>query len=762
MNRVTSLGLLFLGLFAVNKLFAQTPQLLQNNLKVVVDGDTLLSPWGGGMNAPQFSSIDYDKDGKMDLLVFDREDNSFSTYLNVGSPGNRAFAYAPYYEEKLIECDCENFALAVDYNCDGKKDIICSNVFSYFSAYKQVEKNGEIFFVSDYVDLQTTLLNGFKVPILPLRTDIPAITDLDDDGDIDILTWKLGFNFIEYHRNYAMEDLGRCDTFVLREETGCFGHFFESGGDNSLLLHDTTTLCPLGNFSPRNECTGLQRRSASNGIPVNDGRHVGSSTLAIDIDGDDIKDLLIGDVSFNNIVMAHNCGRLDYAYMDSVDDEFPAYDKPINMGLFPATFYVDVDNDNVRDLIVATNDLLRGENKYSTQLYLNAGLDNYPDFKYKGRAFIQQDNLDQGAATAPVFFDHNDDGLLDLLVGDGGIYDTLSKQNDYRLVLYENVGNHDVPVFKLVDNDYLGFGTATVSGARLTPAVGDLNGDNDMDLLVGTAEGKIMYFENTAGPGNVAQFSLANSSFDTIDVGGNAAPFLWDIDNDLDLDLFVGNLKGQISYYENTGSASAFSFTLVTREYGFIQIKDEYGGSNIGNAKPFIVDYDNDNEPEMLVGTYLGEVEIFENLDKALSDTLQVSSKLFGYDFGSYAAPATAVLDSTGDLTYVVGVERGGLKLFNSLPDELPSPVSIDSDVWADLGIQFYPNPAREELWVTINELQGKNVKLRILNTLGQQMSVHKLTEVETLIALENLPVGMYLLHFEVEGRSLLRKLVKE
>jgi hypothetical protein len=762
MNRATSLSLLLLGLLFNTELSAQMPQKLQNNLKMVVDGDTLPSSWGGGMNAPQFAEVDFDKDGMMDMLVFDREDNSFSTYLNVGSRGNRAYEYAPYYEEKLIECECENFALTADYNCDGKLDIVCGNERSYGNAYKQVEKNGEIFFVPEYIDIKTTLANGSFIPVFFIRQDVPAIVDVDDDGDIDILTWRLGFNYIEYHRNYAMEDFGRCDTFHMKEESGCFGHFFEGGGDNSLILHDTSILCPLQNFVPRAECSSLKRPLRGGGIPVGDGRHIGSTTLALDLDADGIKDLLIGDVSFNDINAAYNCGRLDYAYMDSSDGDFPSYDLPINMGLFPATFYVDVDNDNIRDLIVATNELGRAENKYSTQLYLNKGADDLPDFKYKGRAFMQMDNVDQGSAAAPVFFDYNDDGLLDLLVGDGGVYDTLTKISDYRLKLYRNVGDHDVPIFELVDDDYLGFGGGNIAGARLAPAVGDLNGDGDRDLLIGTADGTIMYFENTAGAGNTAQFTLANAQLANIDIGSNAAPFLYDIDGDIDLDLFIGNLQGKVAYYENTGTVLNFSFTKVTEEYGFIQAKDDFGDPRDGNTRPIILDYDNDNEVEMLVGNIRGEIEIYENLHKALTDTLRISSTLFIYDFGSYAAPAAAVLDSTGDFTFVVGIERGGLKLFNSLPDELPAPVSIDRDFLTDFGIRFYPNPAQNGIWVEVEDRQGKDIQLRIINTLGQQLSQHPLTSSQSYIDIEHLAQGMYLLRFEVEGRSLVKKLVKD
>jgi hypothetical protein len=482
------------------------PQQLRNNLKMVVGGDTLVSAWSGAMNLPQFAVIDLDRDGKDDLMVFDRADNSITPYRNEGSAGQISYRYAPAFAESFAECNCTDWALTADYDCDGRMDIFCGNN-SYVNVYRQGTKNGKPYFNLVYENLSSTYKNNFNLWIFSARVDLPAVTDMDGDGDIDLLVWKLGFNYIEYHQNFAQEELGRCDTLLLREATGCFGHFGESGLDNSILLNDTSAFtCPLGNFNPyASNCIKGPEPPPGGGTPGGaSGRHIGSSTTVLDLDADGLPDLLIGDVSFNNINAVHNCGRSDYAYMDSVDDNFPSYDVPINMGLFPSTFYVDVDNDQVRDLIVAPSDELRSENKFSTQLYLNQGQDNYPDFAYQGVGFIQEETIDQGSGTSPAFFDHNGDGLLDLLVGDWGIYDTLSKISTYQLMLYENVGDSLVPVFELVDDDYLGLSSSNLVG--ITPTAGDLDGDQDDDLLLGTVDGHLVYYKNTAMAGSPATF----------------------------------------------------------------------------------------------------------------------------------------------------------------------------------------------------------------------------------------------------------------
>ena len=46
-----------------------------DSISVIKAGSQLNMPWAGGLNYAQFSDIDYDFDGDMDLLVFDRSSN---------------------------------------------------------------------------------------------------------------------------------------------------------------------------------------------------------------------------------------------------------------------------------------------------------------------------------------------------------------------------------------------------------------------------------------------------------------------------------------------------------------------------------------------------------------------------------------------------------------------------------------------------------------------------------------------------------------
>ncbi|WP_460880107.1 hypothetical protein [Pontibacter rugosus] len=71
---------------------------LSQDIPVTTPAGKLTDPWSGGLNTPQFSTIDLNKDGQPDLFIFDRQLRKVYTWLAVQQQGKWEYVYAPEYE----------------------------------------------------------------------------------------------------------------------------------------------------------------------------------------------------------------------------------------------------------------------------------------------------------------------------------------------------------------------------------------------------------------------------------------------------------------------------------------------------------------------------------------------------------------------------------------------------------------------------------------------------------------------------------------
>ncbi|MEZ4938990.1 MAG: VCBS repeat-containing protein, partial [Crocinitomicaceae bacterium] len=163
--------------------------------------------WVGGLNFVQFSNIDLDYDGNMDLFIFDRSSNKWMTFLHSTNPGTEEWTYAPEYESAFPNMD--SWVLLRDYNCDGKMDIY-AHTSAGIKLYKNIGNatSGLQFELID--NLIFTLFYGTPVNLYVSAGDIPGIIDIDGDGDLDVLTFGVAGSTVEYHKNYSMELYGVC------------------------------------------------------------------------------------------------------------------------------------------------------------------------------------------------------------------------------------------------------------------------------------------------------------------------------------------------------------------------------------------------------------------------------------------------------------------------------------------------------------------------------------------------------------------------
>ena len=509
--------------------------------------DTLAYGFHGGTDLPQWSRIDLNRDGLEDLVAFDRQGNRWITFLQQ----NNTWEAAPEYADSLPIV--QNWALFRDFDNDGKKDL-----FAYVSGGMGVWKNNsngyslilEWALPGTYL---TTNTGSSVSNLYNFSSDIPSISDIDDDGDIDILTFGQR-STIEWHEGLTQDSLN------FQMNTTCWGRFEENLASNNLSL---------------NGCQGVQKISSSSGAA-----HAGSTLLVLDLNADTLRDVLIGDVSFTNLVAAYNGGLIDSAFMTSKDTLFPNI-SPTNIEYFPAAYYEDVNFDAIPDLIVSPN--LNGSiNQGNTWLYSNNGTFSNPSFNSLDSSFLVNEMLDIGSGARPTLCDLDFDGDYDLVVGGKGSYLAPGTYQS-KLQLFTNIGTNTSPSFELTNSDLANAGFNNL-GEDLSPTFGDLDGDLDPDLLIGAQNGFIYYYENS---GTILSPSFTyKGALQSIDVGNNSTPSLGDLDGDGDLDLVIGNESGTVAYYKKTGVFPNI-FTLEESSWAGIDMSSSSAPS--GYSVPVII-----------------------------------------------------------------------------------------------------------------------------------------------------------------------------
>jgi hypothetical protein len=705
-----------------------------------VNSGTLKYPWAGGLNSCQYGSVDINLDGMNDLVIFDRHGNRILPFLNDGVPGLSGYSFHPEYADRFP--DLHDWVIFTDYDKDGKNDL-----FSYSNGGIRVFRN-----TSDTIlkfKLMTNLLESYyysgKIGILVTLVEYPAIADIDNDGDLDILTFAALGSYVEYHKNLSMEKYGNADSLDYKLTENCWGDFKESEGGNKITLNIT---CPY-KYHP---LPGLSCHSQGS-------KHSGSTMLAVDLDENQSKDLILGDVDFPNLIALFNGGTPDSAHMISQDSTFPSNTKPVHLFSFPSSGFIDLNNDGKKDLIVSPFDpaLTVSENFKSNWFYENRGTNALPDFQFSTDRFFQNEMIDVGSNSYPVIVDINGDGLTDLLVGNYGYYDTSYYLSGYlhsdftsKIALYKNTGSTMNPSFQLQTDNFAGLSSLKL--LAVYPTFGDLDGDLDIDMLIGNADGKLIFFNNTAGAGKTPVFADPQFNYQTIDVGDYSTPQLFDLDRDGLQDLIVGEQKGNINYYRNTGTPTEPQFSFITDSLGKVNVTN-YNLSYDGFSTPFFCK-DPSNHTVLFVGSEEGKVHFYNDIDNNLSGRFSIADSLLETAIGKSLPenPGWRTAVCAGNLTgftyldLIIGNYSGGLNYISNqavpgVISSLSQPYGINHST-----LQVYPVPA--DMYIVIIKHASGSMEpeaLQIFDLLGRivlETTIHD----KILLNTTYLPQGTYLI----------------
>ena len=372
----------------------------------------------------------------------------------------------------------------------------------------------------------------------------------------------------------------------------------------------------------------------------------GANTMALeDIDGDRDLDLFWGDFFEPGLLYIENTGSCTTPSLRSEPEPFPLNDPILTSG-YNAPAFGDIDGDVDKDLLVGVLGGAYNSNSTTIDNFLHLEQTAPNSFEVKTRRYIY--NIDLGSETFPSFADLDGDGDQDMLVGN-----KIQPDDNLtgKLFRFENIGTPTEPKFIL-----RGIVPEFTGDYHFAPAFGDLDNDGDLDILMGTWRDELMLVINE-GQVTEPNWTIADSAIVKLTRGRNATPTLGDIDDDGDLDLFIGESSGDINFYRNDGGSDWPEFILVD---------DKYGGIDAGRRSvPTLVDIDTDGDLDLVVGSEAEGLKLYRN-NGTLREANFVLDETFDVPVHPFSAPIFTDVDGDGDADLFVGGIGGGLLYFEN------------------------------------------------------------------------------------------------
>lgn len=713
--RMKNLVFLFLLVFSA-QILGQGLQFKFNQDINVSNGKGILkNPWAGGLNAAQFSQIDLNGDGIEDVLAFDRTNQKVFTYINKSIIGGAiALAYDPMYEKNfpLIE----NWLIVCDFDGDRRKDLFTSTSAGV-KVYRNISVGPNIKFE---VVSEALFSEGFsgKINLYVAASDIPAIGDLDGDGDIDILSFEPGGHYLEFHKNMSVEKIGQMG-LQFQKLGDCWGNFIHNdcrdilfgipcnaSGNSSIALHS--------NLSPYQTM------------------HTGNSLNLLDLNKDGIKDLLFGHVTCSNLVYMPNTGSLNQANFLKAEFDYPTK-NPVSVPSFAAAFPLDLNGDGQMELLTSTNAADNGGYIQDFQNSVSLFQFEKGDWVLKSKNYLQSEMIDVGEGASCVWWDGDQDGDLDLYVGNIGIRGPVGVRAS--IFYFENVGSSLKPELIFKTDDFGGL-SKLIQGTDIRLSLADLvsSGRRQLILSIQTFLGpEIRYFTSNTSVSN--QYKLAGLS-------SGDRPLFTDWNQDGQVDLLVLEKSGRIRSYDRSFSK------ILSSDWGGFSKKTDWVLQSFALA-----DGDLDGRLD-----FIG-IDNFGCLHVGILDPItslifwQSDANFESFNFGQKATVSASDWNQDGLVDISVGLSSGGVQLLqNKSMSELSSNIENSS-------IQIWPNPSKEYVQIMTNE----SGTFEVIDFIGKKILA--IVQIEKLIPsridVSRISKGVYFLKFTSSKNQIsLKKLV--
>jgi len=202
---------------------------------------------------------------------------------------------------------------------------------------------------------------------------------------------------------------------------------------------------------------------------------------------------------------------------------------------------VDWNGDGLDDIIVG--------DRYGFVTWFRRTGSGVDDLTSEGHLTANGSVIDVGSNSAPVVVDWNNDGLLDLLIG--------NEASSQGIRLYLNSGTAQNPI--ITTWSYIQSGGTNINRYRCCPQVYDMNGDGKKDLIMGESNAQIYYYENTGTDADpvFSGYQAIQSNGAPLDLYTGTRLWVNDWDEDGTPDLIVSDFYGYVHIFmaDLTGTA---------------------------------------------------------------------------------------------------------------------------------------------------------------------------------------------------------------
>ena len=564
------------------------------------NGKPFEQPFLGGLDVPRPHFIDIDGDGDFDLFVQERS-NELMHFENTGDARSPKYVWRT---DKYENLDVGEWTRFVDLDRDGDMDLLAETPYSYIRMYRNEGTKQQ----ATFRPATDSIRDQDNKPIFSDRQNIPQIVDIDCDNLLDLFIGKV---------------------------EGTITHYEEMGGAG-------VNGVPRFQFQ-MDRWENIEIIAQMGPGDLNPSLHGANTMYFADADKDGDLDLYWGDFFEDGVLFIQNTGSCRSYSLRT--EPLPVLNRGLKLSTsgYNVPFMVDIDGDQDLDLFVGVIGGAHNPNKTAADnfLFLRRGTDG--GYSLETTRFLSM--IDLGAEANPTLADLDGDGDLDLIVANK--MDPFD-QKTAKLHVFRNTGTAQKPAFALRD-------TITLATAyHYSPNFVDLDGDRDLDLVLGTWNAGVLFYRNE---GSAATPRWVQDTTATLQLtrGSNSVPTFGDLDGDGDLDLLVGEASGEVNFYRNSGSAQAFRFELVTEVFQEIDAGRR--------SHPALLDYDGDGDLDLLMGAEEGGIAYYRN-DGSKREPKYVLDPTVRIPTPPISAPAFGDLNGDGRPELIIGTGVGGLLYF--------------------------------------------------------------------------------------------------